>query len=807
MTGAAAQRALRLFAYPGAILDRAFLPRDCEVVRTAEDPDVVTLATGSVGPAAMQWRIGRARARFGWRPLLVAHYGEIHADPGANAADLDAVFSFAPAEGRNARHERHWRFPPLRGQIAAREALDPDGLWARPKTRFCAFVYSNSSVGDPGVREAFARALMRHGPVDCPGRALNNAFPLPSGERPRALRKVEYLSSYRFTIAFEHLSADHYLTEKLLHALIAGSIPVYWGCPQVAEYVNPACFVNCHDFPTFEAAIAEVLAIESDPDRQEAMRRAPAVLPGSRILAAHADLDARWAALVERALARRGLALSAAERRRRWTGLAARGVAAALSPRRPFPPRRPWLAMLRRARGALGRSAAHARDALLAGAAQARAEAAHIRGPRTGARWLAWLGRRLRWTLWRGAHGGRDPVPSGAGAGSGGTPAARLSGARAFAGSEAATCGFDPRFCNPVGWTANVESRVLALGPLAMLPPGARARGEARLEDSDALMHAHHVEDVAAFHAGPPERAAALVRLAACGVPVRLLDAGPALRGLLGAELHDALAAGIPLGDLDAREAVSVRLRRLAHRDFAERPAGWPSVSVLLATRRPECVRRAVANVARQDYPRLELVLALHGNGFGDLAALGDPSPPMRVVRVGAERPLGAVLEAAAASAQGDLLAKMDDDDAYDAHHILDLVLARAYTGAELVGKGPENVYLAGLDLTVRRGRWRAERFAGDVAGGGLLVGACGLARAGGWRPLARGVDQALVADVLKSGGSAYRTHGSGFLLVRHGRGHAWRAAERRFLADADSVHRGWRPDLAGISEDPWFAG
>ena len=120
------------------------------------------------------------------------------------------------------------------------------------------------------------------------------------------------------------------------------------------------------------------------------------------------------------------------------------------------------------------------------------------------------------------------------------------------------------------------------------------------------------------------------------------------------------------------------------------------------------------------------------------------------------------------------------------------------------MGKGPETVYLAGLDCTVRRGAWRAERYTTDIAGGGLLVGAADLERAGGWRPLPRGVDRALAADVEASGGAVYRTHGAGFVLVRHGRDHAWRADERRFLADADTVAPGWRPELAGLEGAPW---
>ena len=173
------QRELRLHALLGAILDRSFLPSGTVFVEDARDPDIVALRTAGCTPAEMQRRIVRARWRFGWGPLLVAHYGEIAADPKANQADLDAVFSFAPTAGKNCRHERYWRSPHLAQHVAGREARAPDSLWARPKTRLSNFVYSNSNFSNTSVREDFARLLMRHGRVDCPGQVLNNTSRLP----------------------------------------------------------------------------------------------------------------------------------------------------------------------------------------------------------------------------------------------------------------------------------------------------------------------------------------------------------------------------------------------------------------------------------------------------------------------------------------------------------------------------------------------------------------------------------------------------------------------------------------------------
>ena len=394
------------------------------------------------------------------------------------------------------------------------------------------------------------------------------------------------------------------------------------------------------------------------------------------------------------------------------------------------------------------------------------------------------------------------------------TPAAVLCAAPALS-----VPAFDPAVHNPVGWVREVEPRAAALGPPGLLPPGVRAHRAVAADDLDALRHCHHVEDVSAFHAGAAERAGTLVRLAAGGTPVHLADRDPALEALLGVELHALMLDPVPFAGAAAREALSIGMRRAALRAHSlgararqlcaaacVDPPELPLVSVLLATRRPGRLAMATANVARQRYPRLELVLALHGPGFEEAAVAracaGFANPPT-VLRVGAERPLGAVLNAATAAAAGALLAKMDDDDVYGAEHLWDLVLAHEYSGAALVGKFPATVYLARPDRTVQQRRVRTECWSRSITGGAMLVGRAALERAGGWRPVRRHVDAALVDDVARAGGGVYRTHDAGYVLVRHGEGHTWEADDAVFLRRAKAVRPGWCPALAGLEGLP----
>ena len=72
-----------------------------------------------------------------------------------------------------------------------------------------------------------------------------------------------------------------------------------------------------------------------------------------------------------------------------------------------------------------------------------------------------------------------------------------------------------------------------------------------------------------------------------------------------------------------------------------------------------------------------------------------------------------------------------------------------------------------------------------------MIISVDDLAEAGGWRRIPRWVDQALLKDVVREGGAAYRTHGHGYLLVRHGDEHTWKSPDSYFLRHAQETRPG----------------
>ncbi len=301
--------------------------------------------------------------------------------------------------------------------------------------------------------------------------------------------------------------------------------------------------------------------------------------------------------------------------------------------------------------------------------------------------------------------------------------------------------------------------------------------------------------DVATVVAPFARRAVARGTLVLADLPAHLEGAVPvALSGV----------TGVP-GDL-AHDLAAVDQRRGVL--ITTLPEQAPTVTAVVATRRPQLLDRVTRMLAAQTYPALEVVVVVHGGDPADLPAVEVPGREVRVVVAPAEVSLGRALQIGSAAATGELLTKVDDDDYYGPDHVLDLVIAHRLSGATLVGKSTTLVHLEDLDVTVRRVFGTPESFVHRVAGGTILLSSADLAAVGGWSDVPRAVDSSLIRSVRDAGGRVYRPHDLGYVYVRHRRtegsveGHTWAADAGHFLVSAREQWLGLlrRPELGTVT-------
>ncbi|KAG0575533.1 hypothetical protein KC19_5G010500 [Ceratodon purpureus] len=73
------------------------------------------------------------------------------------------------------------------------------------------------------------------------------------------------MSHYKFVLAIENTRTESYVTEKLYYALDAGSVPIYFGAPNVLDFVPPNSIIEGYKFSSMRKLADYVKKVAADP--------------------------------------------------------------------------------------------------------------------------------------------------------------------------------------------------------------------------------------------------------------------------------------------------------------------------------------------------------------------------------------------------------------------------------------------------------------------------------------------------------------------------------------------------------------
>lgn len=135
------------------------------------------------------------------------------------------------------------------------------------RKKFCAFVVSNPKQP---VRNTAFQWLSNYKSVDSAGRLFNNvgeSIFAGLGGGGGELKKMEFLKSYKFCLAYENDSSEGYTTEKLLHAKASGCIPIYWGDPTADQDIDFNGVIDARKFKTAEELVTAVKEVDEDDQK------------------------------------------------------------------------------------------------------------------------------------------------------------------------------------------------------------------------------------------------------------------------------------------------------------------------------------------------------------------------------------------------------------------------------------------------------------------------------------------------------------------------------------------------------------
>ena len=134
------------------------------------------------------------------------------------------------------------------------------------KSKFGCYVISN--MDSAPERKMIVDEIDKYKKLDSGGRYKNNVGgPVKD--------KLAFTENYRFSLALENSSSDGYVTEKILEAFAAGTIPVYWGTPDVKKDFNPQAFIYAGDYKDSTDLVDHIREIEENQDKYLAMATAP----------------------------------------------------------------------------------------------------------------------------------------------------------------------------------------------------------------------------------------------------------------------------------------------------------------------------------------------------------------------------------------------------------------------------------------------------------------------------------------------------------------------------------------------------
>ncbi|WP_420111369.1 glycosyltransferase family protein [Pseudactinotalea sp.] len=222
-------------------------------------------------------------------------------------------------------------------------------------------------------------------------------------------------------------------------------------------------------------------------------------------------------------------------------------------------------------------------------------------------------------------------------------------------------------------------------------------------------------------------------------------------------------------------------------------------VTAIVPTMRPSQIGHVLKFVARQSHGQVQLVLITHGfTADADTAALAQDLgvTDLHLIAADADLTLGSLMNLGVDAADGEYVAKMDDDNFYGTHYLSDLLATFDFSGAEVAGKWAHFTHLEASGATFLRFP-QAENRLTRLVQGGTLVLPRSVASALHFEDLPRRVDTTFLEKVASVGGTVYSADRYNFVSVRGAKvdGHTWKITDSELLA---------KPSAELFFGEPW---
>src|SRR5699024_3625687 len=228
--------------------------------------------------------------------------------------------------------------------------------------------------------------------------------------------------------------------------------------------------------------------------------------------------------------------------------------------------------------------------------------------------------------------------------------------------------------------------------------------------------------------------------------------------------------------------------------NYAELPSS-PNMSVIIATNRRKNLELCFEQMNKQKYVSLEINVVTHGYELSaeEVTDFKNSSRfPININTANKSESLGMCLNKAVESSSYPVIAKVDDDDYYLDHYLIDQWLALKYSYADVVGKSEAYYYFECEDIIAVRKRWEHLKYGNFIMGATIMMKA-EMLKVLLFADLPRAIDTDLLRRVDNNSGRIYIGHPFEMCVFRSKDidNHTWQVSNLAILKDAEIIGYG----------------
>lgn len=135
----------------------------------------------------------------------------------------------------------------------------------KEKNIFCEMVFSHD--GRDISRKKYFDLLSTYKRVESAGTYLNNQ---KDGNlvdyRDGSKTKFDFQKKSKFNLCIQSIKKEWFINEKIMHALFANEIPIFYGCDEIKKIFNPKRFIFVEDYPNDKALLDRIIEIDKNDE-------------------------------------------------------------------------------------------------------------------------------------------------------------------------------------------------------------------------------------------------------------------------------------------------------------------------------------------------------------------------------------------------------------------------------------------------------------------------------------------------------------------------------------------------------------